>query len=281
MKSERRHELQHNELADWLIKAGQKLKPYQNYVVAAVAAGAVGFAVYSWWSHDSASRLAVAWTEVGDGLETNNQTILTKVTDDYPDTSAANVAAVVGADWLLADGCNQRFVNKTTAVQQLNTAASSYSLELKESQVPALLERATFGLARASETNGDIEAATKHYQEVVTKWPKGTYAAAAQERLDDFKQPDTKRMFESLRQFDPTASFSEETGPLGPQPNLGTMPEEPQAPPVRKPKTSQPKVEQPKSGQPKAEQPKANAEKKDAEKKPDGTTKAAGEATKK
>ena len=46
MKSERRHELQHNELADWLIKAGQQIKPYQN----AMLAGAVAlFILSAYW----------------------------------------------------------------------------------------------------------------------------------------------------------------------------------------------------------------------------------------
>ena len=50
MKSERRHELQHNVLADWLAKSAETIKPYQNMVFWAVAVGAGGSGGYAWWS---------------------------------------------------------------------------------------------------------------------------------------------------------------------------------------------------------------------------------------
>ena len=42
MKSERRHELQHNELAEWLAKSAQAIKPYQNIIFAAVVLVLIG-----------------------------------------------------------------------------------------------------------------------------------------------------------------------------------------------------------------------------------------------
>ena len=53
-------------------------------------------------------------------------------------------------------------------------------------------ERATYGMARVKETQGDLDAATKYYSDLVAKWPNGTFTAAAKQRLEDFKQPDMK-----------------------------------------------------------------------------------------
>ena len=91
-----------------------------------------------------------------------------------------------------------------------------------------LLERATFGMARAEETKGDLEHAMQHYSDLVKRWPDGTYAAAAKQRLEDFKQPDTKLMFESLREYEPKPTFDEESGPSRPQPKFSEpLPKEP------------------------------------------------------
>ena len=63
MKSERRHELQHNELAEWLFKAGEQLKPYQNLILAAVVVLVVRcgglFVVVSHGRHDRRPRLGL------------------------------------------------------------------------------------------------------------------------------------------------------------------------------------------------------------------------------
>ena len=264
MKSERRHELQHNELADWLMKTGQQLKPYQNLLTIAVLAGAVAFAAYSWWSRTNATHMAAAWNDMSDGLGSDqtetiftniDSRVMTKVADEYPDTTVANEANVILADSLLAGGCNLRFVDRTRALQQLNVAAQSYSTDKVQSRMPSMLERATYGLARVNETKGTkegLKAATEYYAEVVAKWPNGAFAAAAKARLEDFKHPDTQRMFESLESFDPQPAFLQEPAAPGPQPNLGAVPEEPPLPPAAKSKAA-PKADKPKAPQPKAD----------------------------
>jgi hypothetical protein len=237
MKSERRHELQHNELADWLFKTGQSLKPYQNLIVAGIAIAVVAVAVYTYLSRTSASRSGQAWTDLTNSLESGSPEMLNSVAEGNPDTLVAQTAAVVLGDTRLATGCNQRFVSMAIAQTELNSAIKSYSDVLEKSQSQSLLERATFGIARAKETQGDLEGATQRYAEVVAKWPDGTYAAAAKRRLEDFKQPNTKFMFQSLREFEPKPSFSEEPGALGPQPSFSEpLPDEPPLGPAVPPK---------------------------------------------
>jgi hypothetical protein len=230
MKSERRHELQHNELAEWIFKAGQWLKPYQNVVLAAAVILIVLIAVYAVVSRTSAARSATAWTELTSGLQGDNLDALTKVAETYPNTTVGQMAAVVVADMRLKDGCEQRFVNKAQANRELNEAIKSYQAALKDCRTPALQERATFGLARARETQGtsaDLEAAAKYYGDIVTKWPEGAFAAAAKRRLADFGQHETKMMFDDLAKFDPKPSFSDQPEMMMTPPSLGEkFPEE-------------------------------------------------------
>jgi hypothetical protein len=230
MKRERRHELQHNTLAEWLFKTGQWLKPYKNVILAGVVVLAVVVVVYTVVSRTSATRSAQAWTELTGGLQGDNLDALTRVAETHPNSTVGQMAAVIVADIRLKEGCDQRFVNKALANRELNEAVKSYQAALKNCRTPILLERATFGLARAKEAQGtsaDLEAAAKYYGDVVTKWPDGTFAAAAKQRLADFGQHETKMMFDDLAKFDPKPSFSDQPGMMMTPPSFGeSLPDE-------------------------------------------------------
>lgn len=215
MKSERRHELQHNELADWLAKAAETIKPYQNLVMAGVALVVVVMVGYTLWSREMTAQTTQAWDDMNAALETGKLEQLSKVIEDYPDTNVAYTAKAVLADLHLGAGCNDLFKRKATAQEELNKAIASYEAVIRGSRTPALQERATFGLARAKESKGDAESlgqAEKLYKDVAAKWPKGAYAVAAQERAKDLERATTKRFYDDFRSFDPKPSFSAEPG---------------------------------------------------------------------
>jgi hypothetical protein len=214
MKSERRHELQHNVLADWLAKTAETLKPYQNLILSVVTVAVVGVAVYAWWSREAASRTAQSWEELGAALETGSPADLAKVIENHPGTTIADMAALYIADGRLAQGCNALFVNKAEAQNELSKAMESYTLVRQSSHVPALVQRAVFGLARAKEAKGestDIAEAKQLYEEVAGA-PDCAYAAAARERLDDLKKPATMALYDRFAQFDPKPAFSPAPG---------------------------------------------------------------------
>jgi hypothetical protein len=229
MKSERRHELQHNELADWLVKSAETIKPYQNLVFAVVVLVLIGAVGYTIWSRVALAQTTQAWDEFNANLETGNVAKLTQVVEDYPNTTVAHMAALVLADNYLGEGCNRLFVNKATAQQELTKAIELYQTVRQESRSPALLERATFGLARAKESKGDaehIKQAEQLYEDVATQWPNGAYAVAASQRLKDLRRPATKTLYDQFAHFEPMPAFSH--GPGGqPSFDLNNMPSEP------------------------------------------------------
>ena len=204
MKSERRHELQHNELADWLAKSGQNLKPYQNLIMLLVVVGVVGIAAYMWWSRTTASQAAEAWGELNNGLERQDLTKLAQVSENFPDSKVARTANVLASEFYLIDGCNKLFQNKAIGEQQLSKAIVGFEAELRGSKSSLLRQRATFGLAQAKEAKGDLEEAERYYGEVVKNWPDGAYKAVAEQRLKDLKRPEIKKMYDDFRSFTPT-----------------------------------------------------------------------------
>lgn len=221
MKSERRHELQHNELAEWIFRTGQTIKPYQNTVLAVVVALVVLIVGVMVWSRVSASRSASAWNQLlsqRDNLES-----LASIAEASPNSTVGNMATLVAADLRLAQACEQRFVNRKDATDELKEASKAYTTVLKQCRTPAMVERATFGLARVNEVQGkadDIDQAKKYYKEIVDKWPNGAYAGIAKQRLDDFKRYETKLMFQSLDSFDPRGAFSEQPDLMGTSPSI-------------------------------------------------------------
>ena len=176
MKSERRHELQHNTLADWLVNASETIKPYQNQILAAVTLIVVAIAGYALWSHITTTSTTESWNQFQTAFASNDPTMLTRVNESYRKTTAGEMAALVAADLRFQKGCEQLFVRKSVGQDELNKAIEAYEKVLQESKTQFVLEGATLGLARAFEARGDKESlqkATEYYDEVVRSGPTG------------------------------------------------------------------------------------------------------------
>ena len=74
MKSERRHELQHNELADWLAKTAEAIRPHQNAILAGLVTVLIVVLGYTWWSRTSDARTTEAWDQVSAVIESGKRT---------------------------------------------------------------------------------------------------------------------------------------------------------------------------------------------------------------
>jgi len=278
MKSKRRHELEQNELADWLGAVVAGIRPYQNLILAVVLILAIGGAVYAWWARQSSTKTTEAWDQVYAALDSGSVLQLGAVADKYPNTSAGHWAAVVDADQHLAYGCNLLFSNKASANEELRKALQYYSIVLDQSREAPLRQRATFGLARAHEALGDLEKAENLYRQIGNDWPKGAYAEAAASRLADLQKPATKAMYDRFAKFDPKPAMLNEPGTPGQRPpfKVEDLPEEgPLFEPGKafnlKPKAAEEKGTEEKEGHQKGAEQKKVEENKADEKKPENS----------
>ncbi len=213
MKSELRHKLQRNALADWLVETGQSLKPYQNLIMILVIGVLALLVAYTWWSHASAEQTTQAWDDVNAGLRGNPE-VLVKVADDNRCTPAGRMAAVLAADTYLLEGCELLFQNKAKALEALNKAILLYKRPELENGSPMLQERARFGLARAEECKDDLKEAARLYEEVA-KNPRGAYAAEAKERISDLNNRETRQMYDDFAKFTPQPAGAATGAPTG------------------------------------------------------------------
>ena len=223
MKSEERHKLQQNALAEWITQTFAAIRPYQNAVLAAIIVLILAGFFAFWWFGESAAQSGETWTQLFTAFNENNPAALEKVADANPSSRAAPVADIVAADLLLAQGCNMLFVNKPTANQQLNKAVELYQLVVTRSSSPTLRAQATLGLAKSWEALGKLDAAASTYSQVKTDWPGTVYAKMASRRLDDLKRISTKELYDKFARFEPKPAF---TQPPKSNTDLEKIPEE-------------------------------------------------------
>ena len=237
MKRERRHELETNELADWIGSIVAKIKPYQNTILGVVLLAAVAGAVYAWMSRRSAAEAGAAWDELYTVMlsGTMNPADFDAVATNHPGTTTAHWATVLAAEVHLARGCNELFTRKDMARDELRKAEERFRAVLDQCRIDALRERATFGLAQTNEADGDLgkaleswsspalkesgQKADRGYRGVLNLWPGGTYAAMADKRLKDLQRPSTRVFYDQFAKWEPKSPLADESGTPGVQPS--------------------------------------------------------------
>jgi predicted negative regulator of RcsB-dependent stress response len=236
MKTERRHELQTNALADALGHAVDAVKPYTQIAVGVVLAAAVIFGVVKYLSVRSEENVVDAWNmylqaSTG-GSESTEE--LSQLIEQYPDTAAAQWSHLFLADQALGDGINQLFQNRSEANEKLRQAEQHYLAVQQKASDPLLEERATLGLGRVYESQVQLDKAKQAYQQLLDRWPNGAFAATARERLNDLSQQSTKEFYDWFAGSEPKTpaegpgtpgsrpSFNFEEEPAGIQLNLNS-----------------------------------------------------------
>ena len=195
MKSQRRHELQTNYLADHLGTAAEAGKPYAMWVTIAVAAlviVGVGYGIYSTQSHKANAQ---AWGDYYFNYGTGDAEVFRQVVEDHPRTSAANWAMQAWADNQLMIGLDQIYTNRKEAEENIQQAIDAYNDVLRSTDEEDLKNRAAIGLAQAYESIGKLDEASRYYQQVASSSPNA-FSNMANERLAWIKSGEGKTFYD-------------------------------------------------------------------------------------
>jgi hypothetical protein len=247
MKRERRHELQHNDLAEWSLKTYERIVPYKNAILGvSLLLFVLVIAGLLWHSH-SVSQAGEAWNSLGIPLFqpqfANEQTIsqMEKAAQTYPDTAASEWAKVFAADAALMCGTNRILTEKTAGTKFLEDAQKRYTEALTTLTIPGAKEQAMFGKARAMESliqNKDqLDESVAAYKELVDKFPNGIFKAIADQRIEQLQKKDALEFYRALALYTPKPKpESSGSRPGSPGGLLENPPDEPlvPTPPVRK-----------------------------------------------
>lgn len=222
MKTERRHELQTNVLADSLARWIDKAKPYSRAALAIAIALVAGVFVWGYQSAQGVRRQSEGWSEYYGAMMTRDpRERLGDIAERYAGTSVAHWSRAVLADIQLDDGTNRLFIDRAGAREELQNALEDYQAILRESDDPMLTQRATFGLARAREGLAkDLIKAREEYRSIATKWPDSPYAAPAEARAKDLDRLATKTFYDWFAKYEPPRPMSREPGTPGVRPDF-------------------------------------------------------------
>ncbi len=252
MKSERRHELQHNDLAEWAVRSYQSVLPYRISILGVVLLLIVGVVAWQIWHGHSESQAVEAWNavEIPQAIFQYPMAqmnpvyvfpayagLMAKQSEAYAGTPAGEWAQVLTADSCLFLGTNQVLSDKGAATNFLNNGTVCYEKTLAASVGPMAREQAMFGKARILESEGKLPEATAAYQELNKEFPQGTYKAVADQRLEQLGKPETAEFYKAVAEYKPKTKKEAEKSAAGPSGKAEsmTLPENPDMPPLTTP----------------------------------------------
>jgi hypothetical protein len=191
MKSERRHDLETNELAirvkEWL----ETFKPHQGKLFGAAIVVAVAAFAWSTWSGASGSRQAEAWEAYTLAAYSADPDLLAmkQIADneDYASTNVPEWAYLAWCDRQLFLAARNYLINRENATDRLKQIQGIYDTLSTQASDAQLRDRAHFGLAQVYEMQDKLDLAKEQYTLVT-----GDFAPIAQDRLAALEEDDAK-----------------------------------------------------------------------------------------
>jgi predicted negative regulator of RcsB-dependent stress response len=202
MKTERRHELEQNMLADWLATRAEFIRHYLQAIVASLVAVVVIVGAWAYISRRSANQEAAAWQQVFVASDTGDVDGLARLADHFGSTTAGQWARMRLADIKLDQGINQSFDDRAASQKALAEAVDNYRTVQAKTGDAERKQRATLGLARAYESQDKLPDAREQYDQLVKQWPDTVYGQEARARLVDLDKQSTKQFYDWFAQRD-------------------------------------------------------------------------------
>ena len=226
MKTERRHELQTNELANWLAGWVETFAPYWKLLVGACLLLCAVWVAITFVRTNQEKNRAAAWSDLFRQYERGvDLDGLASVAQTHADKEAGLWALQTAADVHLAQGTQQLFQDRVQAKTELDEARDTYQSVVDRAKDPLLKQRALFGLAQASESLNDFSTAEQRYREVVEAWPSTAVGELAQTRLEVLQRPATQKWYDWFAKQEPVASRLSEFEGLQDLSNLPDSPD--------------------------------------------------------
>lgn len=212
MKSDRRHELQTNELANWIGRQYERHQGHLPTVLWGVLAVVAVIVLLGVWGSRSSNSIAGAWEEfyqIGNVDAKVRPKRLKELAEKYPNTEIALWARLDLADQLCYDGHAKLDIDREIATTYLREAQQTYALILQSPKaLPEMIRRAALAEAKCWELLGDREKAIDTYKSVAkkfaTSYPELSQDAAS--RASDLEQPEAADFYKWLAEYKPPAS---------------------------------------------------------------------------
>lgn len=192
MKSERRHELQQNYLADYLGHWINRLEPYAKSIGIGIAALVIALIGFGFYRSSQLGARSDATLELLQNANDSDPEALGLVGQRYAGTTAGALAKLYQGDALLASGIAGLFEDREEAEGRLADAIKLYEEIQGAGNDPLVRSRANLGLARAHESLGQVDQALAAYNRLVEINESEAIVKLAQQRIAQLKTPMTE-----------------------------------------------------------------------------------------
>ncbi len=196
MQSDRRHELEENDLAGTTMELVDRIRPHLRSLIVAVGLLFGGLAAWTLVTSQQAAGRAQSWEACLAALTSGDGNRLAEVIRQHPDTPAAGWAQLVLADSALQQGCDLLFTDRVQGTARLDDAVGRYRQMLAVRPTGMLAERAVFGLAKANEALGNLDEARRGYEAVIADHPGGASASLAEGRVAALSREATRQWYD-------------------------------------------------------------------------------------
>jgi hypothetical protein len=219
MKSERRHDLETNELAvqvqDWL----DRLKPYASQIAMVVVGLLLLAYIGSEWGSATSSTDQAAWDEYtlasySTDPDLNSMKLLAD-NEEFASTPVPEWAYLAWSDRQVLRASQMYLTDRASAMTRLKQVQPIYEKLAEGAGNSQVQDRAHFGLAQVYELQGKIDEARAEYADV-----KGDLSALAESRAERLKSPTVKEACDWLA----TAELPKREVPSTPDATLDTRP---------------------------------------------------------
>jgi tetratricopeptide (TPR) repeat protein len=196
MKSERRHELQNNDLVAFAEKYADDVKPHAKKIVGIAIVVAVGLLAMMLMRSRGASAAKSGWTNYFAAVNQSDLEGLYEVAKKYPRSAAGAWALQSAGDINLATGTVDMYSDRERAKERFTKALENYSSAGKRVSDELLQQRSLMGLAQTHEALNEFDKAEGCYNSVMKKWPDTSVSKLAGQRLAVLKNPETKEFYD-------------------------------------------------------------------------------------
>ncbi|MEX0642261.1 MAG: hypothetical protein WD468_06145 [Pirellulales bacterium] len=185
MKSEHRHQLETNVMAERLAVWIDRLRPYATSIAGILLFVFIAMFAWSYLTGSSAAWQTQAWDAYNDAVISPmpNLELLRESAEEHPGTKMQQMADVTWADGQVWIAARDYLYNKAGMAEALNRATSAYQSILQSSDDERLLNRSRLGLARVYEMQNELDKARDEYLKVT-----GGYAEFAQDRAKELSE---------------------------------------------------------------------------------------------
>ena len=209
MKSQHRHELETNWLAQHSAVFIERWRPYVPTILGVLVAAAVLMFGYSYYAGSTSQRESEAWNTYNMAVSgyIPNLPQLRQAAAEYPDSPMQQWADITWADGQVWVAARNYLQNRAGAMEALNFAEGTYTSVLADTDDKRLANRAHYGLGRVYELRGDLERAREAYLKV-----EGDFKPLAEHRADELAKSKIKETYEWLA----SAEAPRRMAPTGP-----------------------------------------------------------------